>query len=37
MCYQCGDCTKQHEFSVDDSIDTVLEVGKSKPSRILDV
>lgn len=31
MCYQCGDCTKQHEFSVDDAIDTVLDFGKSKP------
>ena len=25
MCKQCGNCTKQHEWSVDDAIDKVEE------------
>jgi hypothetical protein len=37
MCYQCGNCAKQHEFSVDDAIDTVLDFAKSKNQRLLDV
>jgi len=27
MCKQCGDCTKQHEYSMDDAIDIVEDLG----------
>lgn len=27
MCKQCGDCTKQHEYSMDDAIDNYLDLN----------
>jgi hypothetical protein len=25
MCLQCGECSKEHSFNIDDSIDNVLD------------
>lgn len=27
MCKQCGDCTKEHDRTIDDSIDDVEDIG----------